>query len=53
VFDSVLARMRELVRTSSYVVTTHAEEEMEADRLTVFDLEHCVLTGEIVETQRD
>ncbi|MBN1421707.1 MAG: DUF4258 domain-containing protein [Planctomycetes bacterium] len=45
--------MRELVRTYAYVVTTHAQEEMEADQLSVFDLEHCVLTGKIAERQRD
>jgi len=53
VFDRVLRRMRELVRTSRYVMTVHGHEEMEADRLTVFDVEHCILTGEIVERQKD
>jgi len=45
--------MRNLVRTSRYVMTVHGHEEMEADQLTVFDVEHCILTGEIVEKQRD
>ena len=45
--------MRELVRTSRYVMTVHGHEEMDADQLTVFDVEHCVLTGEIVERQKD
>ena len=52
-FDRILRRMRELVRTSQYVVTVHGVEEMEADGLTVFDIEHCVLTGEVVERQTD
>ena len=52
-FDRVLRRMRELVRTSQYVMTLHGHEEMEADGLGVFDVEHCILTGEIVERQRD
>ena len=52
-FDRVLRRMRELVRTSSYIMTVHANEEMEADGLTVFDVEHCILTGDIAERQRD
>lgn len=52
-FDRVLRRMRELVRTSRYVMTVHGHEEMEADRLTVFDVEHCILAGEIVERQKD
>lgn len=46
-------RMRELVRTSSYVMTLHAQEEMEADWLTLFDVEHCILTGRIASRQRD
>jgi hypothetical protein len=45
--------MRELVRTSGYVMTAHGVEEMEADELTVFDLEHCILTGRIIERQKD
>lgn len=45
--------MREFVRTSRYVMTVHGHEEMEADRVTVFDVEHCILTGKIVERQRD
>ena len=34
-------------------MTTHAEEEMEADGLEIFDVEHCILAGEIVERQKD
>lgn len=45
--------MRELVRTSHYVMTVHGHEEMGADHLTVFDVERCILTGEIVERQKD
>ncbi|KAA0223086.1 MAG: DUF4258 domain-containing protein [Phycisphaerae bacterium] len=45
--------MRELVRTSEYIVTVHAAEEIEADELTIFDVEHAVLTGEIIERQKD
>ena len=49
----VLLRMRELVRTSSYVMTLHGLDEMVADGLSVFDVEHCILTGRIIERQRD
>jgi hypothetical protein len=35
------------------VITLHGHEEMEADRLTIFDVEHCILTGEMVGRQRD
>jgi hypothetical protein len=53
VFERVLDRMRRLVREAEYVVTGHALEAMEDDALTVFDVERCLLTGTIVERQRD
>jgi hypothetical protein len=34
-------------------MTLHAEEEMANDDLTIFDLEHCILTGQIMERQQD
>ena len=45
--------MRELVRTRQYVMTLHAEDEMEADGLTVYDVESAILTGQIIERQKD
>jgi hypothetical protein len=47
VFDRVLRRMWEKVRSRQYVVTLHAEEEMASDGLTIFDVERAILTGEI------
>jgi uncharacterized DUF497 family protein len=35
------------------VATLHAEEEMDDDGLTIFDVESVLLTGEIIEQQRD
>lgn len=52
-YDAELKRMRELVRLRLYVMTLHAEEEMDADSLTIFDVEHVILTGSIIERQRD
>lgn len=52
-FDRVLKRMRERVRGRQYVMTLHAEDEMEADGLTIYDVESVILTGQIVEGQRD
>ena len=52
-FDRVLKHMRERVRTRQYVVSVHAEEEMDNDGLTIFDVEHGILTGTIVERQKD
>ncbi len=34
-------------------MTLHAEEEMDNDSLTIFDVEHCILTGKIIERQKD
>ena len=53
VFDRVLRRMRDLVRGRLYVMTSHGQEEMEADGLTLEDVEHVLLTGELVGRQRD
>lgn len=52
-FERVLARMRGAVRHSQYVVTLHAQDAMEDDELTIFDVERCLLTGSVVERQRD
>ncbi len=49
----VLNRMREKVRDLQYVMTLHAEEEMSDDNLSIFDVESVILTGEIIERQKD
>jgi hypothetical protein len=48
-----ISRIRNLLRTLRYVVSLHAAEEMEDDGFTVFDLENIILTGRIVERQKD
>jgi len=45
--------MRENIRTRQYVMTLHAAEEMDEDGITVYDLERAILTGEILDRQRD
>jgi hypothetical protein len=45
--------MRERIRTRHYVMTLHAEEEMDEDGLTIFDVERGILTGKIIERQKD
>lgn len=52
-FDRILKRMQEKIRARQYVMTLHAEEEMDADDLSIFDVERGVLTGEITERQKD
>ncbi len=45
--------MREWIRQRQYVMTLHADEEMNDDGLTIYDVERGILTGEIPERQRD
>ena len=52
-FERILKRMREKVRRRQYVMTLHTEEEMNDDGLTIFDVERGILTGEILERQKD
>ncbi len=49
----ILNRMREKVRRRQYVMTLHADEEMDDDGLTIFDIENGILTGTIIERQKD
>ena len=52
-YDRILQRMRERIRTRQYVMTLHAEEEMDDDGLSIFDVERGILTGRISERQKD
>jgi len=45
--------MQEKIRTRQYIMTLHAEEEMDDDELTIFDVERAILTGEIIERQKE
>ena len=45
--------MRENVSALKYVMTVHAEEEMESDELSIFDVEQVILTGRIIERQKE
>lgn len=51
--NRTLIRMREMIRKRQYVLTLHAEEEMDNDDLTIFDVENVILTGELFQQQRD
>ena len=52
-YNRVLRKMQEKIRTRQYVMTLHAEEEMNDDGLTIFDIERAILTGELIERQED
>lgn len=52
-FDDILSRIRSAVLRGNYYFTLHAEEEMEIDDLTPYDVETIVLSGNIVRRQKD
>ena len=52
-FDDILRQIREKIVSRHYVMTVHAEEEMSEDGLAICDLEQGILSGDIVERQRD
>jgi len=52
-FEKILRAMREKVRVQNYVMTLHSEEEMSNDDLSIYDVERGILTGKIVERQKD
>jgi len=52
-YDRVLNRMRKLVLERRYIVTAHAYDEMAADDLAIWDVESAILTGKIVQRQKN
>lgn len=52
-FERILRRFRERVRSGEFVMTLHAVEEMEDEGLSIFDVERAILTGKIVRRQKD
>ena len=52
-YGRILKRIQAKIRTRQYVMTLHAEEEMDDDELSIFDIERCILTGDIIERQKD
>ena len=52
-FERILNQLREKVRTRQYVMTVHADEEMDEDEQTIFDVESVILSGKIIERQKD
>lgn len=52
-FDRILREIRDKIRKRKYVMTLHAEEEMNDDCLSIYDIEHAILNGKILERQKD
>jgi hypothetical protein len=53
VYERILNQLREKVRTRQYVMTIHADEEMDEDELSIFDVESVIQSGKIIERQKD
>ncbi len=45
--------MRDKIRNRKYILTIHGEEEMDNDSMSIYDVERCILTGRILERQKD
>ena len=52
-FEPILQHIQAKIHTLDYVMTIHADEEMDDDGLSILDVEQVILTGQIVERQRD
>jgi hypothetical protein len=52
-FDRILKEMQDKIRRREYIMSIHAEEEMNDDDLSIFDVEACILTGKILDRQKD
>jgi Domain of unknown function (DUF4258) len=51
--EKILKTIQEKIRLQQYIMTLHAEEEMEDDDFNIYDVENGILTGEILERQKD
>ena len=52
-FDRILVSARALVRDAKYYMTTHGQAAMYDDELTLVEVENVIVTGGILERQRD
>ncbi len=52
-FRKVLLQLREKIRKREYIMSLHARKEMHADGFSIFDVESGILSGQILERQKD
>jgi hypothetical protein len=52
-YDRVLRRIQAHIRQGEYLLTNHVRDEMDEDDFSLYDLEQGILSGTIVERQRD
>ncbi len=50
--DRILNQMRNRIRTRQYIMTVHAEEEMDDDDLSILDVESVVLPAPSLNAKR-
>jgi len=49
----IIDRLRAKIRAGDYVVPFHAANELDDDEISILDVENIILTGEVLERQRD
>ena len=49
----VIDRLRAKIRAGQYLVPFHAANELDDDEISILDVESIILTGAIIERQRD
>ena len=52
-FERILKNIREKIKINQYIMTLHAEEEMDNDVLSILDIEKCILNGTIIERHKE
>ncbi len=48
----LIDRIREKIRLCEYDMTVHAMEEMAEDDLDIFDVEHAILNGQVIDRSK-
>lgn len=48
-----MLQLREKIRKREYIMSLHARKEMHADGFSIFDVESGILSGQILERQKD
>ena len=51
--NRILKIIQDKIRKREYIMTLHGNEEMDDDSLSIFDIESCILSGKILERQKD
>ena len=52
-YDHILTVIQTKTRMLQYVMTIHAEDEMDNDSFSIFDIEQAIFNGTITERQKD